>query len=101
MKQFTFFGYLISINKIKKESEASVNTFVLEPGRRTGRTTRLVDSFINELFTQGQVKVYDHHPLNHSSLMVLKMVLKRLKSEHGIDESDLIINRSKLLIHLK
>lgn len=95
MKTFNLFGLTVTFSKVKPIQLPS------ESGRRTGRTTRLVDSFINELFTQGQVKVYDHHPLNHSSLMVLKMVLKRLKSEHGIDESDLIINRSKLLIHLK
>ena len=53
--------------------------------RRTGRTTRLADEFIQKLFTEGSAKIIDHAtaPNNMADSHMLDIVWGRLISEHG------------------
>jgi len=50
--------------------------------RRTGRTTRIVDQCIQELFTEGQVECRDHFGDEQSNATVCDMVKRRLINEH-------------------
>ena len=53
-----------------------------EKDRCSGRTTRLIDGLIQELFKEGKIKVYDHWDAIQSHEMVFKKILKRLSVEH-------------------
>lgn len=53
--------------------------------RASGRTTRLVDSVIQEFFTQPigtKIYVYDHYGTRQADQMLLEKVAKRLETEH-------------------
>lgn len=54
--------------------------------RATGKTTRIIDAAIQELFSTGEVEVLDHFvsPIAglKPSIRAAKIVEKRLKSEH-------------------
>ncbi len=50
--------------------------------RGSGRTTRLADSFIQELFTNGQIEVKDHHESPHASQALIDVICGRLDYEH-------------------
>lgn len=64
----------------------------MENSRRSGRTTRIVDQAIQELFKDGKVVVYDH-PIPSPSdeykntvennIWVARIVAGRLYNEHG------------------
>lgn len=57
----------------------------MEDKRKSGRTTRLVDSFIQLLFEvdKGEkIKVRDHYPSNDAHRMLLNKISERLKNEH-------------------
>lgn len=63
--------------------------------RASGRTTRLVDQAIQELFTKGSTTFMDHHfgenPKQHRRACEFgfDILLKRLASEHrGVDNFD-------------
>lgn len=68
--------------------------------RMTGKTTRIVDEFIQKLYKNKEewVEIYDHFPSFNASRMVLEKVLKRMSFEHPQDkiEVDKINNRLKL-----
>lgn len=52
--------------------------------RRTGRTTRLADNYIQQLFSKGFVEVRDHYTdgrLGHEHLF--SVICNRLRSEHS------------------
>ena len=53
--------------------------------RRTGRTTRLADKLIQELFIEGSTTIIDHAttPNNMADSHLLDVVWRRLMSEHG------------------
>ena len=54
--------------------------------RRSGRTTRIVDGAIQELFEKGEVVVKDHLstlPPTQASKFVSDIIRKRLYMEHG------------------
>ena len=51
--------------------------------RRTGRSTRLVDKYIQELFTTGLAVVLDHHHSNEADYDLLNRVAKRMSIEHS------------------
>jgi len=68
--------------------------------RRTGETTRLIDFFIQELFTKGEVEVYDHHPSRDADINTFIRVLSRLKYEHNYDTRCIEIDRKNLTIKL-
>lgn len=50
--------------------------------RRSGRTTRIVDAAIQELFEKGFVHVKDHHGDKHTDRLALALVKDRLFREH-------------------
>jgi hypothetical protein len=64
---------------------------VKKDARRTGRTTRLIDKYIQELFKKRSVQVVDHNDTNNDDNHTLKILLRRLKTEHGIDSGSLFI----------
>lgn len=55
---------------------------ILGEPRRTGQSTRLVDRYIQDLFTFGRVEVRDHidNPTCHE--LLLGRVKRRLENEH-------------------
>lgn len=55
---------------------------VVKSERHTGRTTRMVDDAIQELFNTGVVKVRDHHEGKHADRLALALVKDRLFREH-------------------
>lgn len=50
--------------------------------KQSGRSTRLVDKYIQDLFTDGEVVITDHYDTKASHIFLLHRVLKRLESEH-------------------
>lgn len=56
--------------------------------RATGRTTRLVDEYIQKIYeNKGEwVKIADHYPSKQADKMLADKVAARLKAEHRNDE---------------
>lgn len=57
----------------------------MEDKRHSGRTTRLVDDYIQLLFTTERgslIKVRDHYPSNDAHRTLLDKIALRLKNEH-------------------
>ena len=85
------------MNKEDKEFLQSIEA--IRP-RMTGRSTRMVDEFIQKLYNnEGEwVEVYDHHPSINASKMVLAKVSRRMLFEHPQDKIDIdtLNNRIKL-----
>ena len=56
--------------------------------RATGRTTRLVDEYIQQIYNnQGEwVRIADHYPSKQADKVVFDKVCGRLKYEHSRDE---------------
>lgn len=57
----------------------------MEDKRKSGRSTRLVDQYIQLLFEVDKgtnVKVRDHYPSNDAHRQLLDRIIKRLKNEH-------------------
>ena len=57
----------------------------MEDKRQSGRTTRLIDNYIQLLFEvdKGQeVQVRDHYPSNDAHRMLLEKIVARLNAEH-------------------
>ena len=50
--------------------------------RRTGRTTRLADRYIQQLFKDGEITIVDHTDIDESSLNLLYIISQRLNREH-------------------
>lgn len=65
---------------------------VVSSGRRTGRTTRIVDKLIQDLFDNGACYFYDHFPTNDAKMNVHSIIINRLKNEHGITSKDLKVD---------
>lgn len=55
----------------------------MEKNRATGRTSRLVDSYIQELFNQGEIDVKDHHDDKHSNRYLLERIVDRYEREYN------------------
>lgn len=66
--------------------------------RRTGRTTRMIDSFIQDFFNRGKCEIHDHYVDKKSYDRVMDIVLERLSREHGIRNNDIIVNRNNFTI---
>jgi hypothetical protein len=69
--------------------------------RATGRSTRLIDFYIQQLFTTGKIKVEDHYGLNnygHES--TFERTLRRLQSEHRWAYDNATIDKRKLTISI-
>ena len=57
----------------------------MDEKRKSGRSTRLVDQYIQLLFDVDKgtnVKVRDHYPSNDAHRQLLDRIIKRLKNEH-------------------
>lgn len=58
--------------------------------RRSGRTTRMIDEMVQELFTNGSVGIRDHHATTDMRVLQnlrndnMKKILNRLASEHHL-----------------
>lgn len=53
--------------------------------RKSGRTTRLIDDYIQLLFTTDKgstIKVRDHTPSNDAHRQLIEKIVRRLKNEH-------------------
>lgn len=50
--------------------------------RATGRTTRLVDWYIQELFKWEEVEIVDHHPNSYTNRFLTETIAKRIRHEH-------------------
>ena len=65
--------------------------------RRSGRTTRIVDNLIQELFTIGSIEFKDHYYSDLSKERVGKIIRERLYLEHRLDgDSREPVNGEKL-----
>lgn len=79
-----------------------MDTSEIIKGRRTGRTTRIVDDSIQRLFLHRSVICRDHHPSRNADERLFKIILQRLAIEHDITvDSGLIIDKNKLIIKIK
>ena len=72
-----------------------------EEKRSTGRTTRIIDKCIQQLFQTGECTIIDHSGQRHSNWLIMDRIVRRLMIEHEISPSMLNINRSKFIIKLK
>ena len=83
----------------KEDKEFLQSIEAIRP-RMTGRSTRMVDEFIQKLYkNEGEwVEVYDHYPSINASKMVLAKVSRRMLFEHPQDKIDIdkLNNRIKL-----
>jgi len=50
--------------------------------RKSGRTTRLADKYIQDLFKKGTAKIIDHYGTRDASFYLLGIILDRLEREH-------------------
>ena len=66
--------------------------------RMIGNTTRLVDYYIQLLFTKKEITVRDHHDNNAAHLELFNRIINRMESEHG--RLKLEIHKSNLTIKL-
>jgi hypothetical protein len=59
--------------------------------RKSGRTTRLIDDYIQLLFTTDKgslIKIRDHFPANDAHRMLMDKIIERMKNEHPGVELD-------------
>jgi len=50
--------------------------------RHSGRTTKLADYFIQQLFTNGEVEVRDHWDQDSAHHYLTRIIVRRLEFEH-------------------
>ena len=85
---------------MKQEDKEFLQSIEAIRPRMTGRTTRMVDEFVQKLYeNKGEwVEIYDHYPNIHAHRMVFEKVIKRMLIEHPSDkiEVDKLNNRIKL-----
>lgn len=55
-----------------------------DSNRATGRTTRLVDYYIQKLFNNPneEIEIIDHYNIQQSNIHLTQMILRRLYEEH-------------------
>jgi len=55
-----------------------------DSNRTTGRTTRLVDYYIQELFNNPnkEIEIIDHYNMQQSNIHLTQMILRRMYEEH-------------------
>lgn len=81
----TYYGTFRGVSKKLEEyyqAYAALLYDINHMPRHSGRTTRLVDAYVQELFERGEVNVRDHYPEVTNHLRVFKILLERLKREH-------------------
>lgn len=68
--------------------------------RRTGRTTRLVDEYIQKLYdNQGEwIEIHDHYPCNKrlNDRLVLDRIMQRMTIEHKYDKVEVDKPKNKI-----
>lgn len=64
-------------------------------GRRSGRSTRLIDIFIQKLFNTGAVEIFDHHRSIDATKDLFGRFCDRLNHEHG---GGFIVDRQKFTV---
>lgn len=90
-------NYLVSVNKkitmdyiddiLNSEfpDRRKVAKLIKYSGRRTGRTCRIIDACIQDIFRKGVCFVRDHHPSRNADKDAFERLLRRLTNEHGWD----------------
>ena len=72
-----------SVVYYRNKPEPSPIRYDLEGARRaSGISTRLMDSFIQKLFTEGEIEIIDHYPTIMSNKLLRDRILRRLNLEH-------------------
>lgn len=71
------------------------------PARRSGNTTRLVDTAIQNLFRGETILCLDHNGHNTADTTLMEKILRRLSIEHSIDRDEVVVNFDKKTIKLK
>ena len=72
----------------------------MEEIRKSGRTTRIADKAIQELFKKGKVIIEDHSPEKVANRFLFKIILTRLENEHG-GINRYLIDRDKRTIEIR
>lgn len=81
---------------VPKEEQTLIE--VISGGRRTGRTTLIVDKLIQDFLNNGACYVYDHHESIASRNMVHLIIMNRLKNEHGLTSKDVKVDKKNNII---
>lgn len=84
-----------SVDKVREEE--------LSGGRATGKSTRLIDFYIQELFNKKEIFVIDHDKFGENKYAnndLLDKIMRRLHSEHYRITKYLTVNRGKNSIKL-
>ena len=69
--------------------------------RRSGRSTRIVDAAMQELFEKGYVQIFDHIDKVQCDQMLFDRFLRRLESEHGFQVSQMEFSVDKGMRRVK
>lgn len=87
-----FYSDLRRLSPEKKQERISQHKVLseIENGpRKSGRSTRLINTYIEQLFQEGEAYIRDHHPYGECHKDLLGRLRKRLEEEHrmfaGID----------------
>lgn len=80
------------IDKLFKDFKQGITLYNSTPdlfddsdsNRATGRTTRLVDYYIQKLFNNPneEIEIIDHYNIQQSNIHLTQMILRRLYEEH-------------------
>lgn len=87
-----------------KRCITTLDGFRMEEGRAKGNTTRLADKAIQLLFEGNKVACLDIYRFGsdrQSNMLLMNKILRRLRVEHDIDTSELIIDDSNYTIDFK
>ena len=73
--------------RINRKSEL-IGELIELSGRSTGRTTRIIDEYIQELYRhQGEwIEIKDHYASPQADRMVLNKIMARMELEHPDDK---------------
>lgn len=82
--------------RLQKKEQPVVE--VISGGRRTGRTTRIVDKLIQDFFNNGACYFYDHFQTNDARMNVHSIIINRLKNEHGIKPDEVKVDLKNNII---
>ena len=64
--------------------------------RRSGRTTRLLDFYLQQLFTHKPVPLLDHHPSSKAHEHLYRNFQRRLEVEHPWGSDKVLFTRKSL-----
>jgi hypothetical protein len=72
-----------------------------ESGRMSGKTTRIIDSLIQELFETGKCTCINEINNSKLNLFTMDRVLRRLELEHSFVKNELIVSKTNFTIEFK